>query len=43
MADVEDMITLHVLSEETILANLQARYNKDLIYVSRNCSLYRRQ
>ncbi len=31
---VEDMITLDNLTEETMLKNLQHRYNKGLIYVT---------
>ena len=30
--DVEDMITLPNLTEETLLMNLENRYNKNLIY-----------
>lgn len=30
---VEDMITLDNLTEETMLKNIQIRYNKNLIYV----------
>jgi myosin heavy subunit len=30
---VEDMITLDNLTEETMLRNLQIRYNNNLIYV----------
>lgn len=30
---VEDMITLDNLTEETMLRNIQIRYNKNLIYV----------
>lgn len=33
--DIEDMITLGDLQEYTILRNLQTRYAKQLIYVSR--------
>ncbi len=35
---VDDMITLDNLSEDVMLRNLHARYNKNIIYVRRPAS-----
>jgi len=34
MANVDDLATLSELDENSILSELQARYKKDIIYVS---------
>ena len=35
LQDYEDMVKIDALSEPVLLHNLQQRYNKDLIYVSK--------
>ena len=38
--EIDDLATLNILDEESLLRELRLRYRKGIIYVSENCSFH---